>query len=287
MTSLIPRVFELSYQTNIAYHLQWHKLSRSKYLEEQKYRSVFFTPLEMNILYLSPSLRRGFVDQTLLLSHQSAHQVIKKFESALKSRNALLKKIRDRDQSDDLLDDWDRIYADAAWELKLLRDRFFSSMSLSSEHLQSLLGKNHNVSWYTSSDLDSYSHASDFLWALWLCRSKDIVSGHTSIWPQHDDFWFVVHSHHGEISSSEYLSRWENKTLLLALKSEQIRYIAASRPDKKIILLFDDIFAELDREHILTLTSLYDSYLSFFTTQHEFLVPEHIIAQGNIIHMNV
>lgn len=117
----------------------------------------------MNILYLSPSLRRGFVDQTLLLSYQSAHQIIKRFESALKSRNTLLKRIRDNKQNADLLDDWDQIYADSAWELKLLRSRFFSSISLSSEYLQSLLGKNHNVSWYTSGDLDSYSDASEFL----------------------------------------------------------------------------------------------------------------------------
>lgn len=74
---------------------------------------------------------------------------------------------------------------------------------------------------------------------------------------------------------------------MLALKSEQIRYIAESRPDKKIILLFDDIFAELDREHIVTLTALYESYTSFFTTQHEFLVPEHLLTNGNIIHMSV
>lgn len=117
----------------------------------------------MNILYLSPSLRRGFVDQTLLISHQSAHQVIKKFETALKSRNTLLKKIRDENQSTDLLDDWDRIYAEAAWELKLLRNRFFTSISLSRDYLQSLLGKNHNVGWYTTSDLDVYAGTTDFL----------------------------------------------------------------------------------------------------------------------------
>ena len=50
---------------------------------------------------------------------------------------------------------------------------------------------------------------------------------------------------------------------------------------------FDDIFAELDREHIVTLTALYESYTSFFTTQHEFLVPEHLLTNGNIIHMSV
>lgn len=117
----------------------------------------------MNILYLSPSLRRGFVDQTLLVSHQSAHQIIKKFDSALKSRNTLLKKIRDKGQSMDLLDDWDRIYVESAWELQSLRNRFFSSISLSGEYLQSLLGKKHNVSWHTTSDLDIYMEINDFL----------------------------------------------------------------------------------------------------------------------------
>ena len=89
--------------------------------------------------------------------------MIKKFETALKSRNTLLKKIRDENQSTDLLDDWDRIYAEAAWELKLLRNRFFASISLSRDYLQSLLGKNHNVGWYTTSDLDVYAGTTDFL----------------------------------------------------------------------------------------------------------------------------
>lgn len=149
---------------------------------------MFFTPLEMNILYLSPSLRRNFIDQTLLISHQSAAQVIKKFEAALKSRNTLLKKIRDKGQSEDLLDDWDQIYVDAAWGLKMLRDRFFEHISLSSEYLQLLLGKTHHVSWYHSGDLDIHDNTQTFLKALRKERIHDIASGHTGIGPQHDDF---------------------------------------------------------------------------------------------------
>lgn len=80
-------------------------------------------------------------------------------------------------------------------------------------------------------------------------RERDIVTGYTYIGPHLDDFQCMIS---GEIPSNSYLSRGENKTILIGLKFILIEFIEKSSK-KETILLLDDLFSELDSEHIESL----------------------------------
>ena len=47
----------------------------------------------MNIMYLSPSLRRDFLDNILINSFPEYEKILKEYKSVVKNRNRLLKNI--------------------------------------------------------------------------------------------------------------------------------------------------------------------------------------------------
>lgn len=98
-------------------------------------------------------------------------------------------------------------------------------------------------------------------------RERDIITGNTHIGPHLDDFFFLVHLGTTSIRSDEYLSRGENKTILLGLKFLEIFFIE-SVTSKKSILLLDDLFSELDTNHIAAILKNTENRQLFITAQN-------------------
>jgi len=80
------------------------KLSKKKYAINSKattkkkfstlsLKSVLFSPFAMNMMYLSPSLRRDFLDNILLSSFPEYSQILKNYKKSLINRNKVLKNI--------------------------------------------------------------------------------------------------------------------------------------------------------------------------------------------------
>ncbi len=76
-------------------------------------------------------------------------------------------------------------------------------------------------------------------------RERDILTGHTHIGPHRDDWGFRIEKNEEHIPVESYLSRGEMKMLLLGLKMIEVEYTSTAL-DLPVILLVDDIFAELD-----------------------------------------
>ncbi len=70
-------------------------ITRSRHREIIPLRAILFTPMEMNILYLGPSLRRDFLDEAILIAHPEFTKIKREYNLALKNRNSLLKQIRE------------------------------------------------------------------------------------------------------------------------------------------------------------------------------------------------
>lgn len=70
--------------------------------------------MEMNILYLGPSLRRDFLDEAINLTYPEFTKVKREYTLALKNRNSLLKQIREGTSTRDTLDLWDSLFIERA-----------------------------------------------------------------------------------------------------------------------------------------------------------------------------
>jgi len=76
---------------------------------------------------------------------------------------------------------------------------------------------------------------------------EEIMAGHTLVGPHKDDF-VVISVDGGERDLSVYGSRGEQRMAVLGLKMGELLYLEEALK-KKVVLLLDDVFSELDEEH--------------------------------------
>lgn len=227
-------------------------------------RAVLFTPMEMNILYLGPSLRRDFLDEAILLAHPEFAKVKREYTLALKNRNSLLKQIREWTSNRDTLSLWDSLFIERAQVYYKYRKNIIEHIENNVSSIEGLLEGKYHLSFKYVAKIDFLDMESSMLKYLKENRERDIITGHTYIGPHLDDFQCVLSD--GTVSHS-YLSRGENKTILIGLKFILIKYIETSSK-KETILLLDDLFSELDSDHITHLLSSVWNRQLFVTTQN-------------------
>lgn len=186
----------------------------------------------------------------------------------MRQRNALLKRVRDGASERDDLNFWDTSFAEKAYVYGLYRKKWYSFMG---EHIMKIgyFLENYTLECLYESKYLHEDNSEDYIMGyLRENRERDIITGHTHIGPHLDDFSFVVRD--GEVlhDASLYLSRGENKMLLLGLKQLEILLLKKylSLP---IVLLFDDLFAELDMTHAERLMERFDADQIILTTQRD------------------
>jgi DNA replication and repair protein RecF len=215
--------------------------------------TVLFHPEDLNMLYLSPSLRRKYLNIVLCQTDKKYLNALSQYKKVLKQRSALLHTIRktqfDGGDTSRLLKDldaWDKELAQFGTKVMEKRLHFVAFISECMEDCyQKISGdKAHIEIKYQSKIFDKVSEQSIhslFQQALIDRRTRDIIKAETSAGPHRDDLCFFIDGK--EISQSA--SRGEFRTILLAIKLAEIKFIEKIT-GKKPILLLDDVFSELD-----------------------------------------
>lgn len=235
--------------------------------------TVLFHPEDLNMLYLSPSLRRRYMDIVLCQTDKSYLLALSKYKKTLKQRNALLSQIREThfnstssgSTENALQEDlaaWDEEMIEYGSQLILKRIKFTNFINENIEEIyRNISGEKERVSIeYVSkivstleisrlnSTSDNHNDALSIISRLYadqlFARKKpDIFRAETTAGPHRDDLFFFINGKN--ICSSA--SRGEFRTLLLALKLAEIKFIK-QKTGKNPILLLDDVFSELDRK---------------------------------------
>ncbi len=244
------------------YMIQGKKVTGVKYREELPYRTVFVSPFDMNLFYFAPSMRRDYIDSILARTFAQFSKVKRDYDESMRQRNALLKKIREGEAKRTDLPYWDRIFRGNAELYTLYRKKWGNFIEEHMDTIHSFLSK-YNLSFHYTGSIAAHGGTEVLMEYLEENRERDILSGHTHIGPHLDDFGFLID---GSEESHLYLSRGENKVLLLALKQLEILFIR-KHLSLPIVLLFDDIFAELDQEHAERVIETLDTDQVIMTTQ--------------------
>jgi len=74
--------------------LNGKKITKKKFTD-LTHKCVVFSPIIMNIMYLSPSLRRDFLDNILKNSFEPYSKLLSKYKKIIKHRNKTLKNIKE------------------------------------------------------------------------------------------------------------------------------------------------------------------------------------------------
>lgn len=214
--------------------------------------TVLFHPEDLNMLYLSPSLRRRYLDSVLCQTDKKYLEALMEYKKVLKQRNALLNEIREAsfegrktDKLEENLSAWDLEFLEFADVIIKKRTDFIETLEGEIESAyRAISGGEESLKIKYERGLKHPEEEN-----LKNARKRDIFKAESTRGPHRDDLKFYINGK--EISSSA--SRGEFRTLLLAIKMGEISYIR-NKTGKNPVLLLDDVFSELDekrKKHLL------------------------------------
>ncbi len=247
------------------------KTTPKKFFQETA--STIFNPEQIEILMISPSKRRDFLDETISLMNYDYSDTLKTFRKTLRQRNAYLKKLS-KDfyergivaRNDTQLNFWTEKFTGLAKEIQAKRIEICNE--LSSEDIRIEYVKSNE-----ETPLEEKIEAS---------KKRDIATGYTNIGPHRDD-WNLINGK----DIKKFGSRGEKRLSigqLLFSKQELVAKKLGFYP----LLLLDDISSELDKENT---KKVFDK--DFLAKQQTFItivnykeLPKGVLEKAQLIDLN-
>lgn len=232
------------------------------------FQTVMFTPEDIEIIAGAPHLRRRLVDTILSQTDREYFEDLIEYTKILKQRNALLKRIKQNKAKSEELNFWNKKLVNLIELITQKRRSFFEFLT---EHLpetyKQLADDNSEkiqIDYsYTAKSrqehFDSYRDA--IIDNLEAERNREIDAGHTVVGPHRDDFSLKLN----DKPVSQFCSRGEKRSFMLALKLAEIKYLHEVTRQKPVLLL-DDVFSELDKNRRHKLLELTEGYQTFIST---------------------
>ncbi|WP_027339687.1 DNA replication/repair protein RecF [Halonatronum saccharophilum] len=230
---------------------------------------VIFSPEDLNLVKGSPSLRRKFIDLEISqISSYYKHQ-LSKYKEVLKHRNNLLKDIREKKGSKEVLEILNTQLTDLGAKIIVKRIDSLNKLSILAKLIQRRITngvENLELKYDSKLDIDNQSSYEDIKQELIRLLKKkeerDIYRGVTTVGPHRDDISLIVN----DIDIRKYGSQGQQRTTALALKLSELEFMKAEIGEYPILLL-DDVFSELDynrRSHLLDVVQ--DKIQTFITS---------------------
>ena len=202
---------------------------------------LIFSPQSNEILSGQPLVRRKMLDWGLFHVEQSYVTLSRKFQSTLKNRNALLKRINKGQAKPSELDFWDESFEGLSSEITEKRQAYCDILANHFNEIAEELLPNYQVSLEYSSGWDTSKILSQSLMER---RKKDVLFGSTSIGPHKSELKVLLNGKY----ALETLSRGEQRMLIAGIIAAQNSCLNV-RANKQSILLLDDLGAELDAQN--------------------------------------
>ncbi|GIW23099.1 MAG: DNA replication and repair protein RecF [Candidatus Sericytochromatia bacterium] len=231
---------------------------------------VFFNVEDLNLIKGAPSDRRAFIDKVLSQIHEGYYYQLQVYNKLLQQKNITLKSLKDLSNKDhSLLDILDEEIAEISSKI------YFNRISFINEILEFINNFHSKISGldekvdikyeFSIPNLDFRNNLKEqILKYIENNRFKEIMRGQSLYGPHRDDITFYINSNDAKIFSSQ----GQQRTLVLALKLSEIKYI--NKKTKQLpILLLDDVMAELDNNRQNNLLELIgNDTQTFITTTH-------------------
>lgn len=222
-------------------------------------RVVLFSPTDIEIVANSPSTRRRYLDVVLSLVHKDYRLTAHIYERAIRQRNRLLWRIREKGVGREQLTYWDGLLTVNGAVIHQYRRDFLKFLS------QGGLVLDYNHSIVSPERLGKYA-------------AQEVAAATTLVGPQRDDF--VVLQKGRRLRS--FGSRGEQRLAIFAIKLGELRYVEKVTGEKPLLLL-DDIFSELDHTNRHQLLKLIPQQQTIITTTDLHLVEKRYLDRVDII----
>ena len=244
-----------------------NKVAKSMQYFTGIFNAVLFSPEDIELITDSPSLRRRYLDTVLSQVDIKYKRALNSYTKAVRQRNKLLERISEGDNAWSQIDFWTKQLLENGQLIQETRDKFFKTIKTPIEKNGKRLNTdktkieiNYIKNEINEERLEEY-------------KNREIAARTTLIGPHRDDFEMCFNSH----SASEFGSRGEQRSCVLALKLSELEYIEKVKKEKPVLLL-DDIFSELDEKHQQAVLDVIEDQQTTITTTAnlQFLEKEKI-----------
>ena len=225
------------------------------------FTAVLFSPEDLYLIKGAPAGRRTFLDAEISQSSPAYYHELSRYQHLLQQRNALLKKIRDREAGRDMLELWDGQLAASAARLVFRRYQAVGRLSELARRCQSRIsGALENL----ELAYELHRHSGDTAPLPWegqelspdsmtnrleawynesmaKYREMDIARAVTGLGPHRDDLLLTVNG----VDLRAYGSQGQQRTGALALKLAELDFLREGVGEYPVLLL-DDVMSELD-----------------------------------------
>ncbi len=212
-----------------------------------KYPVVLFEPDDLRLLQGSPSRRREFIDRFIAQVNPLYLPLLRKYDRALKQRNAMLKSpVVTRDD----LFVWDISIGEYGAEIIEQRIRYIEMLNAALSMTYNTIAQSGDVVsvHYSHTIIDNIKQR--IISELHARMERDKLLGYTSIGPHRDDVLFRFNA----MPATSVASRGEVRSTVLALKFLEVDMIT-QMTDLQPIILLDDVFGELDSDRQMHLST--------------------------------
>jgi len=251
-----------------------------------KLTTVLFTPEDLNLVYMSPGLRRRYLDISICQVDPLFCKVLNEHRQVLYNRNRLLFNIRERRAQANELHFWNEKLVDLGE--KIIKARM-DIIEFYNRKLPEIFGEIYNkdqtlsISYKsnTNDQIDQGSIKEILRKEIDLNRDKEIKMARTVVGPHRDDFNLTL----SKRNLSSFGSRGEVRSAVIALKFAELEYFEHKMNERPILLL-DDIFSELDQERRRGLTNILDKQQTIVTTTDLSFIDDQAIDKGEMLEIN-
>jgi DNA replication and repair protein RecF len=236
------------------------------------FNAVIFVPQMVQIIEGGPEERRRYLNLALAQTVPGYAHLLSEYGQALTQRNALLKLLAERGGDQSQLDFWDEAITragatiilrriEAVHEIEKLAARIHRDLTNGAEVLRihyqpaydPLTAPDRQIALPLKTTVQRNGFSAEdirqgYALALKTSRAEEIRRGVTVLGPHRDELRFLSNG----IDLSDFGSRGQVRTTLLALKLAEIEWMKA-RTGQWPVLLLDEVMAELDVQRRLDL----------------------------------
>lgn len=255
---------------------------------------VLFLPQDLALVDGTPSDRRHFMNVTLSQVDRDYYTALEKFERILPQRNALLRRIAERNASEKELDLWDEQIVEAGSVIIARRQGFLRELELAAQRAhhdltgdKETLSLQYQPSFAPTAEGDGQlsfdvlgldlhreiapaTIAPQFAEHLRAERRESILRGVTLSGPHRDELRLLINGRDAGL----YGSRGQARTAVMSLKLAELAWMRERTGDWPILLL-DEVIAELDQARRAYLLGRIDGVTQTLltTTELEIFTP--------------
>ncbi len=245
---------------------------KKRFMYRDKLPVVLFEPNDLLFVSGSPSRRRDSVDIMINSLSQDYKQHVARYERTLLQRNNLIKKHSNSSSLADALFAWDVTLSRHAYAIIQHRENFIVSINeYLARYYEMIANETIDVALDYAPSLPINMSESMILEALNKHIDADRIRQTTTHGPHRDDFHFKIRG----VDAKTNASRGETRSLILAFKFSYAELLGKAYGITPI-LLFDDVFSELDETRRKSISKLSMKHQTIITDTDKMLSSNHI-----------